>query len=133
MTKGVAIKKTKALRCLALAQLIKLVRFACALWRGFMQLLNARSPMANAHRFCQVNKQSVVKLRCKPDWVCEQVLRLKAHMPHGTGVRKIAQTFNRSQAGKSKMTVTKTYVANTIRANQYRIQNLTTAAAGCLA
>lgn len=100
MTKGVAIKKTKALRCLALAQLIKLVRFACALWRGFMQLLNARSPMANAHRFCQVNKQSVVKLRCKPDWVCEQVLRLKAHMPHGTGAKLHKRLIAAKQASQ---------------------------------
>jgi putative transposase len=119
-------QKTKAFHRLAVMLLLKILCFASGLWRDFKQLLGTRNRMANAHRFYQINKQSTARQRCKPDWVCKQVLRLKAHMPRGTGVSKIAQTFNRSQAGKSKMTISKTYVANTIRANQYQIQSLRT-------
>jgi putative transposase len=123
-TSMMTTQKIKAFHRLAVMLLLKLLCFACGLWRDFKQLLGARNSKANAHRLCKVNKKSTARQRSKPDWVCKQVLRLKAHMPHGTGVRKIAQTFNRSQAGKSTMTVSKTYVANTIRANQYQLQNL---------
>jgi hypothetical protein len=104
-TSMMTTQKTKAFHRLAVMLLLKLLCFASGLWRDFKQLLGTRNRMANAHRFYQINKQSTARQRCKPDWVCRQVLRLKAHMPHGTGVRKIAQTFNCSQAGKSKMTV----------------------------
>ena len=123
-TNMMTTQKIKALHLMAVLLLLKLLCFACGLWQGCKQLLRVRNQMANAYRFCKVNKQSTARQRRKPDWVCKQVLRLKAHMPNATGVRKIAHTSNRSQAGKSTMTVSKTYVANTIRAHQYQLQNL---------
>jgi putative transposase len=64
----------------------------------------------------------------KPPWVQHEVLRLKALMPHGTGVRKIAATFNRihahhTQAGK-RQRISKTYVAKVIQSNQLEIQRI---------
>ena len=123
-TSMMTAQQIKALHSLAVKLLLKLLRFACVLWRAFKQLVGARNRMAKTCWLCIVNTQSLARQRCKPEWVCKQVLRLKARIPHGTGMRKIAQTFYRSQAGKSKMTVSKTFVANTVRANQYQLKNL---------
>lgn len=60
-----------------------------------------------------------MRVRRKPDWVLQEVLRLKALMPHH-GVRRIAMTFNRLQAATSA-TVGKSFVANAIAANQCAI------------
>ena len=57
--------------------------------------------------------------RRKPDWVVEKVIRLKALCP-GYGCSKVAQTFNRLYAHQG-MTVSRSYVAYTIRDHRYRI------------
>ncbi|MEW6248907.1 MAG: integrase core domain-containing protein [Nitrospirota bacterium] len=49
----------------------------------------------------------------KPKWVREEIIRLKALMPEA-GCRTIAHCFNRRWAGRRRMTVGKTYVADTI-------------------
>jgi transposase InsO family protein len=59
----------------------------------------------------------------KPDWVRQEIIRLKALMPHD-GCRTIAQTFNRRYAEKRQMSVGKTLVSYTIRNHQYDIQVL---------
>jgi putative transposase len=59
----------------------------------------------------------------KPPWIRQRILSLKALLPSGTGVRKIAHSFNRQHAAKGH-TVSKTYVANTIAANLYAIHQL---------
>ena len=56
----------------------------------------------------------------KPKWVQQEVIRLKAVMPHA-GCRTIAHHFNRRHAARRAMTVSKTYVADTCRKQQYRI------------
>ena len=56
----------------------------------------------------------------KPPWVRREVVRLKALMPDA-GCRTIAHCFNRSFAANRRMTVGKTYVADTIRRQQYAI------------
>ena len=56
----------------------------------------------------------------KPKWVQHDVIRLKALMPHA-GCRMIAQHFNRRWKSRRQMTVSKTYVADTCRKQQYRI------------
>ena len=60
-----------------------------------------------------------VRFRRKPDWVLQEVLRLKALMTHN-GVRRIAATFNRLHA-VTGATVGKSFVADAIAANQYAI------------
>jgi|SRR5438309_6998245 len=56
----------------------------------------------------------------KPAWVRTEIIRLKALMP-AAGCRTIAHCFNRRFAVPKRMTVGKTYVADTVRRNQYAI------------
>src|SRR5947208_1404578 len=56
----------------------------------------------------------------KPHWVRREVVRLKALMADA-GCRTIAHCFNRRFAARRGMTVGKTYVADTIRRQQYAI------------
>lgn len=55
----------------------------------------------------------------KPIWVKDQVIYLKVHLPNN-GCRKIALTFNKKYAHKN-VTVSKSYVYNIIKANNYEI------------
>jgi len=59
----------------------------------------------------------------KPDWVKQEIIRLKAFMPHD-GCRSIANTFNRLYAEKKQMTVGKSFVYDTFRKHAYEIQVL---------
>ena len=56
----------------------------------------------------------------KPAWVVDELIRLKALMPQA-GCRLVADTFNRRFAAKRQMTVSKSYVAHTLRHRQYEI------------
>lgn len=56
----------------------------------------------------------------KPKWVQHEVIRLKALMPEA-GCRTIAHHFNRQWRSCRQMTVSKTYVADTIRRHQYLV------------
>ena len=56
----------------------------------------------------------------KPQWAKNEVIRLKALMPHA-GCRTIAHLFNRRWRDQRQMTVSKTYVADTVRRHQYQI------------
>ena len=62
---------------------------------------------------------NTLRFRRKPDWVLQEVLRLKALMP-GSGVRRIAMTFNRLHAA-TNTTVGKSFVANGSAAHQHAI------------
>jgi len=55
----------------------------------------------------------------KPSWVKDEVIYLKLHLPK-YGCRKIAKTFNRKFA-HTEVTVSKSYVYNIIKANNYEI------------
>lgn len=59
--------------------------------------------------------------RKKPDWVVQEVLRLKALMGKQVGCRKVADTFNRLHAPTR---VGKSFVSNTIRNHQYALLNI---------
>jgi putative transposase len=78
-----------------------------------------KASAANITEKSEVNYQT----RAKPEWVRQEVLRLKALMTH-SGCRKIADAFNRKFEVSRKMTVGKTYVSNTIRQYYYEIQVL---------
>lgn len=58
--------------------------------------------------------------RRKPDWVIQEVLRLKVLM-WTKGCRKIADAFNNLHGSESTCTVGKTFVAECLRANQYTL------------
>jgi transposase InsO family protein len=60
------------------------------------------------------------KNQAKPDWVRQEVIRLKALLPHA-GCRQIACVFNRLHAAKRKMTVSKSYVSYTVQRHRYEI------------
>jgi len=55
----------------------------------------------------------------KPSWVQDELIYLKIHLPK-YGCRKIAQTFNK-KFSHTKVTVSKSYVYNIIKANSYEI------------
>ena len=59
--------------------------------------------------------------RKMPDWVVQEVLRLKALMGKQVGCRKVADTFNRLHAPTR---VGKSFVSNTIRDHQYALLNI---------
>jgi transposase InsO family protein len=59
----------------------------------------------------------------KPAWVPRAVLRLKALLPDAS-YREIEKLFNRLFAAKRKMTVSKSYVAYTVRDHRHEIELL---------
>lgn len=59
----------------------------------------------------------------KPEWVCKEVIRMKAMMPD-LGCRMLSNSFNRRFRITRKMTVSKSYVNDLVRDHQYEIQVL---------
>lgn len=66
-------------------------------------------------------KQTTCRAQPKPAWVVREIIRLKALMP-GAGCRTLSLVFNRRYAASRKMTVGKTFVADTIRRHRYEIE-----------
>ncbi len=56
----------------------------------------------------------------KPEWVRQEIIRLKALLPPA-GCRAISDIFNRRFAAKRRMTVGKTFVAELVRQHRYQI------------
>ena len=59
----------------------------------------------------------------KPEWLKQEILRLKAHMPQA-GCRAIADICNRRFAASRKVTVGKTFVHQILQRHEYEIQIL---------
>jgi putative transposase len=59
----------------------------------------------------------------KPRWVVDEVIRLKAYLPRAGSIT-LAHTFNRLHGATKKTTVSKSYVAYTVRANLLAIARL---------
>lgn len=59
----------------------------------------------------------------KPDWVVDEVIRLKAYLPRAGSIT-LAHTFNRIHGVAKNTTVSKSYVAYTVRANLLAIVRL---------
>lgn len=83
-------------------------------------------PLKPVQIFRRRARQSQGHSQAKPEWVQQEILRLKILMPRGTGVRKIATAFNRSQAGRrvtheKYITISKTHVANVLRINEIEL------------
>ena len=62
--------------------------------------------------------------RRKPEWVIQEVLRLKVLMWNKGSCREIANTFNGLHAATSACTVGKTFVSECLKANQYALSCL---------
>lgn len=59
----------------------------------------------------------------KPEWVVDEVIRLKAHLPK-VGCVTLAVTFNRLHSVSRQMTASKSYVAYTVRNYRWAILQL---------
>jgi len=66
-------------------------------------------------------KRTAFHAQPKPPWVRREIIRLKALTSEAGTCRVIAHIFNRRFAAQRKMTVGKTFVAETIRKHQYDI------------
>jgi putative transposase len=108
--------------------LMNQIRHAVAHLRAVLLALAIRLHLRESPRYYRqvavsglvVEAGAVYRTRAKPEWVKNEVLRLKALMPH-TGCRKIADCFNRRFAEARLMTVGKTYVADTLRKYHYEL------------
>ncbi len=115
-----------------IAQLLhRIGKTVIALWRGVFahkQPLALQQTQSIFKRWPRSPPaHGAARTHAKPAWVIQHILRLKILMPQGTGVRKIAATFNRSQAAKnspSPVRISKTYVANILRANQLALRSM---------
>ncbi len=73
------------------------------------------------HRGHRSARQEASRAQPKPAWVAREIIRLKAWMPDA-GCRTLAHVFNRRYAAHRKMTVGKTFVADTLRRHRYEIE-----------
>jgi putative transposase len=112
------------------AILILVVLMLCAAIQMAWLHNTSAQRMKPANRFGRqpnIKTTSSVKHQRKPDWIRQDVLRLKAMLPQSAGVRQIAATFNRIQAAKSSAIqanpwrVSKSYVANLLRDQQLEV------------
>lgn len=67
-----------------------------------------------------IDKLFNIRQTKKPEWVINEIIRLKAFMPTN-GCRKIAMTFNRLHETKREMTVSKSFVYTTIIKHKHAI------------
>jgi len=102
----------------------KLWTWLCAIVRQLWQWLMGRPPWARRRGSLALVTTRASPRRHpilpKPTWVQQEVIRLKALWPQA-GCRTIAHHFNRRWQSRRQMTVSKTYVADTCRRHQYRI------------
>jgi transposase InsO family protein len=106
--------------------LVSLIHIAHTLFvhlrQAFLNLALRHRLGGPPRRFWRVSPEACLTSHCqaKPAWVKREVLRLKALMPH-SGCRKIADCFNRRFECTRQMTVSKSYVANTVSKHHYEI------------
>ena len=90
------------------------------IWQWLLSWLHRwASERRKTHRAAVVTPRRVFA-QPKPKWVQQDIIRLKALMPHA-GCRTIAHHFNRRWKSRKHMTVSKTYVADMCRRHQYLI------------
>ncbi len=83
-------------------------------------LLASPYPRSGRQGWQRTRPASLVRQSRKPVWVVEELIRLKALMPQA-GCRRIADSFNRRFAAKRQISVSKSYVAYTLRQQRYAI------------
>ncbi len=93
---------------------------AVALWLWLLRCLcPSRRRSSRGRRFVPA-PFSALRAR-KPDWVIEEIVRLKALMADA-GCRRLADTFNRMHGARHATTVSKTWGAATVRARRLEIE-----------
>lgn len=100
-----------------------LLRWWKAIGRWLMTLfLSSISKQVSAPNsgWLRTRRGAVVRSPRKPEWVVDELIRLKALMPTA-GCRRICDTFNRLHAQQRQMTVSKSFVAYTLRRERYAI------------
>lgn len=105
---------------------MKLLIFLCRWLRQCITMLCLtlrlhQNPPCHYRTPAVVTRPAPIRCRAKPHWIRQEVIRLKALMPHD-GCRTIANTFNRLYAERRKVTVGKTYVSNVIQQHRYEIR-----------
>lgn len=90
---------------------------------GLAHHLRRQRRFGGHRRVVRAETEATIRRIAKPAWVKQEVLRLKALMPHGS-CRKIGDCFNRRFERARGMTVGKTYVSETIRRHRYEIDLL---------
>lgn len=98
-----------------------LLPWALRLFHILLSHLFPRSVPHFGRRKPNEEKRTPYRTPPKPEWVRNEVIRLKALMPE-SGCRTLAQTFNRRFAHTKRMTVGKTFVSQAIRNHHYEIQ-----------
>ncbi len=99
--------------------LVRLLTMCRRVLRWFLQCLTRPSRRRWTRAWKPV-RPHIFRAHPKPKWVRNDVIRLKALMPQA-GCRTIAHHFNRHWAARRNMTVSKTYVADLCRRQQYLI------------
>ena len=93
------------------------------LWWVLLRWLLPSRQHLRVHGWKRTHPAAPIRQTRKPVWVVNELIRLKALMPKA-GCRCIADTFNRRFAAKRRMTVSKSYVAYTLRQRRYEIECL---------
>jgi transposase InsO family protein len=89
-------------------------------WALLRGLFSSRRPRSGRQGWRRVRPASPIRQSRKPAWVVDELIHLKALMPKA-GCRLIADIFNRRFAAKRQTTVSKSYVAYTLRQQRYAI------------
>lgn len=86
----------------------------------FRRLLSGRSLPTKRSGWKRTRLDHPMHQLRKPAWVVDELVHLKTLMPN-VGCRSIADCFNRRFAAKRQISVSKSYVAYTLRQRQYEI------------
>ena len=108
-----------------MSQFMRWLRVVYAYWLRVLLsfLFPSRYRSKFGWRKTKPDKKIFYRRKPKPEWVRKEIIRLKALM-HEVGCRKVADTFNRRFAESKQMTVSKTFVNETVRKHKYEIQVL---------
>lgn len=100
-----------------------IIRIITVIWRWLsISKSTSHKYRTKLTRKAEDNSKHYATNRKKPDWVIDKVIYLKAMMPnHGCGA--IATTFNPTYMNKGE-TVSKTFVYEKLKANQYAVKVL---------
>jgi transposase InsO family protein len=80
-------------------------------------------PYYNSKRVVPINKHNHHYSQHKPEWLKQEIIRLKARIPQA-GCRSIADICNRRFAASRKVTVGKTFVHQILQQHDYEVQIL---------
>ncbi|MCR4304007.1 MAG: integrase core domain-containing protein [Gallionella sp.] len=98
-------------------------RAAASLVQRIQLWFLAPSRPCHNHKLAHPNSSHHRHTAKKPDWLKQEIIRLKAVMPHA-GCRSIADICNRRFAASRNITVGKTYVHQVLQQHDYEIQIL---------